>query len=77
MYTYCEMERDELISQVVQEFADAKDEFCEAHKKGMDALRRGDYDAVLEAIAAESGAIEKQKAASKRLVNDPSASDSR
>jgi hypothetical protein len=71
------MERDELIDEVLQEFANARDEFCEAHKKGMDALMRGDYDAVLEAITAESGAIEKQKAASKRLTNDPSASGSR
>ena len=71
------MERDELINEVLQEFANAKDEFCEAHKKGMDALRRGDYDGVLEAIAAESGAIEKQKAASKRLADDPSGFGSR
>lgn len=66
------MDRDELISQALQQFAEAKDEFCQAHKDGMKALKRGDYDGVSQAIAAESGAIEKQKAAAQRLTNTSS-----
>src|SRR5262245_64288864 len=64
-----QMDKDELIRQALEQFAEAKDEFCQAHEKGTMALRRGDYGAVLQAIAAEFGAIEKQKAATKRLAN--------
>ena len=63
------MDKEELIRQALQQFAEAKDEFCQAHKDGTEALRRGDFEAVLQAIAAESGAIEKQKAATKRLTS--------
>jgi len=68
-----EMDRDELIRQALEQFAEAKDEFCQAHKEGTEALRRGDFEAVLQAIAAESGAIEKQKAATRRLTSAVSA----
>ena len=40
--------------------SDALIEFRDAHAKGMDALRRGDYDALSEAIGEEASAIDRQ-----------------
>jgi hypothetical protein len=68
LVTGCEMDKDQDIRQALRQFGEARDEFRQAHKYGTEALSRGDFEAVLEAIAAESGAIAKQRAATKRLA---------
>lgn len=67
------MNKDELIRQALKQFAEAKEEFCQAHERGVDALRRHDYVGVSQAIAAECAAIEKQRAATRTLMNERSA----
>jgi hypothetical protein len=67
------MSDTDLFRQARQTFIDAKEEFCEAHKSGMEALERRDFRALGRAIAAELGAIEKQKAATARLEKERSA----
>ncbi len=67
------MDKDELIRQALTLFAEAKDEFCQAHERGVDALNRRDYAGISQAIAAEYAAIEKQRAATRHLMNERSA----
>jgi len=67
LYTSCEMDDDDLMAQALREFAKVKDDFCQAHEAGMDALKRGDYHALGQAIAAESAAIERQRAIAERF----------
>ena len=66
------MDQDDLITEGLRQFAKAKDEFCEAHQAGMDALKRGDYHALAKAIANESAAIDKQRAIAARLHGERS-----
>jgi hypothetical protein len=65
------MDEDDLIAEALRQFAKAKDEFCEAHQAGMDALKRADYHALAQAIASESAAIDKQRATAERLHGEP------
>lgn len=55
--------KNDLLKQAHQAHIAAKHAFDEAHKAGMDALRRHDYHAMSQAIADESAAIAKHRAA--------------
>lgn len=57
------MEKDDALSQVRQQSAEAKDEFLDADKAAREALKQRDYKAVSKAVAAESDAIKKQRTA--------------
>jgi len=61
------MDDDDRIRHARRQFVEAKDEFRQAHKAGMEALERGDYVALTKAIVAECDAIEKQKSATEQL----------
>lgn len=64
------MDEDTLLARLRQQHMEAKREFCQAHKAGMEALGRRDFQALAQAIAAEFHAIEKQKAATERLEKE-------